>query len=326
MKILNIVTITLSILFLDGNATHFAIGQEWTEITNSAGFCPRSDHQLVAFDGKIWLIGGRKQNGEPTGDIWYSKDAVNWNLASGELPVEGGNAVIFQDKIWLINCNGRSVWNSQDGIHWDKVSAIEKAPEFGTRAVVFKGKIWMSGGADVYNTYLPDGTLNPNREIVWKNCVFSSSDGINWKEESTNSCFSVRSDHSMIVYDDKVWIIFGQSGPNKNDVWNSTDGVTWNLVSTAPFRARHVSETIIFRNKIWVFGGFAFNDSNHPVLLDDVWNTSDGILWKEVSHSAPFGRRMEHRVTVFNGRIFLIGGMCGTFPDQLAKNDIWIME
>jgi hypothetical protein len=302
------------------------IDRKWTKVADSADFSSRSNHQIVTFKNRLWIIGGTYSNGKPGKDIWSSDDAINWKLVSDSLKFEGGSAVVFRDKLWLINAGGKTNWNSPDGIHWQKVSSNLNWSEYGTCTAVFKNKIWLTGGADVINAYQANGELNPDRRIVWKNEIWSSLDGVEWKKENTDSCFSIRSHHSMAVYDDRLWIFCGQSGPNKNDIWNSTDGLNWKFISNAPFRARHVCETVVFENKLWVIGGFGFDDSMFPILLDDVWNTSDGKNWKQVTPSSPFGPRMEHKAFVFSNLIWVIGGQCGKFPDQLPRNDIWILS
>lgn len=298
----------------------------WIKAADTSDFSPRSNHQIVIFQNRLWLIGGTYPNGKAAKDVWSSNDAVNWKLISDSLKFEGGSAIVFQDKIWLINAVGKTNWNSSDGIHWQKVSSNVNWAEYGTCSAVFKNKLWLTGGADVMNTYLANGELNPDRQIIWKNDIWSSSDGIDWKKENTDSCFSNRSHHSMVFYEDKLWILCGQAGPNKDDIWCSTDGFNWKLISRAPFRARHVNETVVFENKIWVIGGFGFDDTMYPILLDDVWNSLDGKNWKQVTISSPFGPRMEHKSFVFNNMIWVIGGQCGTFPDQIPKNDIWRLQ
>jgi N-acetylneuraminic acid mutarotase len=304
-------------------ANRLSLERSWTKIAETPNFSPRSNHQIVSFKDGLWLIGGTFPDGKPAKDIWCSEDAINWKMVSDTLNFEGGTAIVFQDKIWLINANGKTNWSSPDGINWKKESSNIDWAEYGTSSAVFQNKIWLTGGADVYNTYLANGELNPDRRVEWKNEVWSSADGIYWKKENTDSCFTIRSHHSMAVYGDKLWILCGQSGPNKNDIWNSTDGRNWKLVSEAPFRARHVCETVVFENQLWIIGGFGFNDNMYPILLDDVWNTSDGKNWKQVTISSPFGPLMEHKAFVFNNMIWVVGGQCGKFPDQVARNDIW---
>jgi hypothetical protein len=62
----------------------------------------------------------------------------------------------------------------------------------------------------------------------------------------------------MIVFGSKMWLVAGTDGSvKKNDVWNSTDGVTWTEVNSSTiFSARENLASLVFDNKMWVTGGF----------------------------------------------------------------------
>jgi len=55
-----------------------------------------------------------------------------------------------------------------------------------------------------------------------------------------------------------MWLIAGTDGSaKKNDVWNSTDGVTWSEVSSSTiFSVRENLSSLVFDNKMWITGGF----------------------------------------------------------------------
>jgi hypothetical protein len=60
-------------------------GVEWTQATLNAAWRPRHDHTTVAFDGSLWVLGGRTLEGggwikleEQLSDVWRSNDGVNW--------------------------------------------------------------------------------------------------------------------------------------------------------------------------------------------------------------------------------------------------------
>ena len=90
-------------------------------------------------------------------------------------------------------------------------------------------------------------------------------------------------------------------------------------------RSRHTS--VVFKNKIWVLGGYDGTD-----YLNDVWSSEDGATWTE---STPSGRkttsgnsknwwseRYYHTSVVLNRKIWVLGGYDGT--DYL--NDVWSSE
>lgn len=43
-----------------------------------------------------------------------------------------------------------------------------------------------------------------------------------WTQTTTSAAWTARYDHASVVFDNKVWIIGGNGGVNRNDVWYST--------------------------------------------------------------------------------------------------------
>ena len=57
-----------------------------------------------------------------------------------------------------------------------------------------------------------------------------------------------------------------------NDVWNSDDGIRWNLVAKhAPWFPRTAQYSIAFNEKLWIFGG---KTGTHYKQADDIWYMS----------------------------------------------------
>jgi hypothetical protein len=107
----------------------------------------------------------------------------------------------------------------------------------------------------------------------------------------------------------------------KGSVWNSSDGVNWKQVSQkTPFGARGYGELVVFRGRMWQLG------SGH-----DVWNTADGVTWECVNANAPFGRRYGTAVTVYDDKLWLLGGATPEasnppekhYPKYTTHNDVW---
>jgi len=86
-------------------------------------------------------------------------------------------------------------------------------------------------------------------------------------------------------------------------------------------RTRHVS--LVFNNKIWIIGGEVnvFTPSCGKTYGADVNYSSDGINWfSSLLDFAPFGPRDSHSGAVFNGKMWIIGGM--NYLGEV-NNDIW---
>ncbi|WP_273568784.1 Kelch repeat-containing protein [Maribacter halichondriae] len=85
------------------------------------------------------------------------------------------------------------------------------------------------------------------------------------------------------------------------------------ITYAANFTARFRHSTVVFKNKIWVIGGFG--DEGY---LNDVWHSDDGLNWTEATSSAGFSSRFGHTSVVFNDKIWVIGGY-----DGAQQNDVW---
>lgn len=133
-----------------------------------------------------------------------------------------------------------------------------------------------------------------------------------------NPMFSPRYGHRSVVFNNKMWVIAGYDGVLKNDVWNSSDGITWTqLTASAGFTPRFRPTSVVFNNKIWIIGGNVNEDGTNA---NDVWSSPDGITWTQVTAAAPFSSRQDHTSVVFDDKIWVIGGNEG---GTAYRNDVW---
>ena len=326
-------------------------GVTWNEDTASAGFSARNNHQVEVFNNKLWVIGGQSDTGSVS-DVWSSSDGVAWveETAAAEFPafflyqavvfnnklwnigddawssIDGANwinettaaefsvraahqVVVFNSELWLIGGNSYSgykndVWRSSDGLSWSEVatSGTIFSPRLSHQVTVFNGKLWVIGG-------LTDASL--------ENDVWSSSDGITWTEETAAAGFTTRYYHQVVAFNSKLWLI-GGLGPvdgvdYKNDVWSSSDGITWTEeTAAAAFSARSRHQVVVFNNKLWLIGG------RDGLLKNDVWSSSDGVSWIRETDAAGFSPRSYTQAEVINNKLWIIGGFDGGY-----KNDVW---
>lgn len=87
--------------------------------------------------------------------------------------------------------------------------------------------------------------------------VLSSSDGIDWNIETDNA-FSNREDFEAVVFENAIYVIGGKHLDSSfNEIWKSTDGIEWNLVtpSTDIFSPRYSHTATVHNNKVWIVGG-----------------------------------------------------------------------
>ena len=167
--------------------------------------------------------------------------------------------------------------------------------------------------------------------------------GYEWTKVTGNAAFAPRDGAGALVYRDKMWLVGGWNPSDKlhfprkctNDVWNSTDGVAWNLVrpntygtdtfaTETEWEGRHTAGYATFRNKLWLIGG----DPLQGHYQYDVWNSKDGETWNHVNegHPVPWGPRALHYTVVFRDMLWVMGGQ--TIPqfapaETQFHDDIW---
>ena len=123
--------------------------------------------------------------------------------------------------------------------------------------------------------------------------------------------------HTAIVFAGKMWIIGGNSG----DVWYTSDGDNWTeALHKAPWGNRMHHTSVVFDNKMWVIGGQDRDKNWHS--LNDVWCSSDGTNWKQVTHSAKWAPRHYHTSVVFDNKMWVIGGSYSPTDDG-CYDDVW---
>jgi N-acetylneuraminic acid mutarotase len=231
---------------------------------------------------------------------------------------EGHTSLFYNSKMWVIAGAGgffpnNDVWYSQNGADWSLATA--EAAFVGRKhhaSVVFNDKLWVIGGA-----YVESASYYKDRNDVWY-----SNDGASWVLATAEAGFSGRSGHSVVAFNNKMFLIGGASFESGgfvdrlNDVWSSPDGISWTQeVSSAPFSTRAAHTCVVYNNKIWVIGGF-----NGFSFLNDVWYSSDGSNWINATNSAAFSGRGGHASVIFHNKLWVIGGDAGSTPFQ---NDAW---
>lgn len=278
----------------------------WERVVKNAEWKNRSDHAVVAYDNKLWVMGGYNP-GE------YSKDGY------------------YED-----------VWSSENGEHWTLVT--DNAPWKGRRShsvVVFD-----DGSGDAMFLI---GGFSVDEETGYRqfnNDVWKSVDGANWTlikervypinaEDSTyTSDWFPRMDHATVVANhggiDYIYIIGGftmrenHAATNAayyfNDVWRSTDGITWDsLAVDIGKRTEHAVAYNFDTGLIYIQGGNdGFNAGSDDIVNWDVneyyWlkSTSDGINWNSEVKSGidtlGFLSRTEHQLIYYKNSLWALPG------------------
>jgi len=136
-----------------------ADGENWELMGASAGWQPRAYHQVIVFNGKMWVMGGGNYlpNYQTFRDVWCSEDGVKWQEVTSEVPWPGRlwfSLVVYRDRMWVFGgwsnfpfVDWNDVWHSADGKTWIPLeSDVVWAKRHAQAAYVFGDKIWVIGG------------------------------------------------------------------------------------------------------------------------------------------------------------------------------------
>src|SRR5262245_16226073 len=242
----------------------------WTNVTDHAPFPESYNFPMINFRNQLWVL-------HPAGN-WFSADGRSWTKA--ELPALGLRTayqqyIQFQDAIYALGTmsgdyrnlklGSRIMKTSADLKRWELVAAQSELPArvfYG--ATVFAGKIWMLGGFDGQQYF---------------NDVWNSSDGVKWQRVAEKSPWSRRSDPSVFVFQNRLWLLTGGiiDGELFKDVWFTTDGVNWKQATKEIIAHEHVGGSVaIYDDQIWIVGVNRNDGFQSAVLV-----SSDGVNWTE---------------------------------------------
>ncbi|MDA0576520.1 MAG: hypothetical protein O3B24_00300 [Verrucomicrobia bacterium] len=152
--------------------------------------------------------------------------------------------------------------------------------------------------------------------------------GVDWQLVTNPAAWGTRMGPSMLVYQEKMWLLGGLPAPSgtingansRNDVWSSLDGVNWEAVTTnAGWRGRYDAAEAVFDGRMWILGGVTPVD----VMTNDVWSSADGANWRRDTSSAPWARRMQAGAFVLDGKLWILGGYNNFFNGDTLFSDVW---
>jgi hypothetical protein len=302
---------------------------DWIQESPAVAWQARDSQAELVYKNKLWIFGGWFNSKEaPPRDVWNSADGKKWNLINNSAPwihSDLSMSIVFKNKMWMMGgwYNGRleghsashKVWSSTNGIQWkSETDKVAWTPRIASAIVEFKGKIWILGGTENY--YFGD-------QNSLKNDVWYSSNGKDWKLATANAGWSPRAYHQAAVLNNKIYVFGGGNYVPEyhalNDVWSSEDGINWvKEISSAPWHERLWFNSVVYRNRIWVMGGWSNNPyKNHQ----DVWFTKDGKTWEEYKSDKVWKERHEASTFVFKDKIWIAGGM-----NPPLVNDVWSLR
>lgn len=224
-----------------------------------------------------------------------------------------GNGYMYLTGGYASGVASSEVWRSADGETWTLLTA---APGWGARGchgcLFLNGRIYVFGGSNEGGTYYSD--------------CWSSADGISWIQETAAGGWGSRHQMGYCVHDNKLYISGGYNpagggvGTFYSDVWSSTNGSVWSLVSS-DFGANIRQHSMIsFLGDLWIYGG---NDSNVGPHNEIRQSTNDGVNWSLAGSMGFLRYDMTAIVNDTATQLALIGGRTniGAYVDVHVTND-----
>ena len=211
-----------------------------------------------------------------------------------------------------------STSGAEKSFDWVKVTAQAGwQPRDSCGELVHRDRLWLMGGW--FNSFAA-----PPRD------VWSSVDGISWSLAQKEAPWKHSDLPMTVVFNDTMWLMGGWFNGRlpghsaSSEVWSSTDGAGWNLVTRAAgWSPRIAAAAVSFRGRMWILGGtenYYFGDDDS--LENDVWSSADGRQWRCETDAAPWSPRAYHAAVVHNDKLWVFGG--GNYvPQYQAMNDVW---
>lgn len=237
-------------------------GLNWAQIVVGCPWGQRYTSQVVVANEKLYLFGGFEPGNNPTNDVWVSDDGSNWSQLTASAPWSARaqhRVVWFNNTFVLMGGNdgagthNNEVWTSVDGVEWTQRPDGAWADRSNFGVYVYNNRLYVVGGNDAGAGF---------------NNSYYTSDGLAWTLATAAAFATARFSFGYAVYDNKLWAVGGIAvGPvYKTEVYSSTDGATWTLVTAAPgFTGRGLCACVTFQTpssvssiraqSLWLIGG-----------------------------------------------------------------------
>lgn len=225
-------------------------GYTWSPVPQVQPMSRLDGNTGTVHHGQLFACAGG--GGAGTNDVFASPDGATWTQVAGSQrfdPVPGNLSLIsFQDKLWLYGSN-IDVWCSDDdGVSWTKAGS-EVFPVYPSwpLGVVLQNKLWMVDG---------------DRREVW-----SSPDGADWTPQTNDPEWTQRVDFRLAVVGGVLYLIRGQNAEVLQDIYASSDGVSWSQVDSAAQPPGLLGFcTLVVDDAVSAFGGYVGDQPTNRVF------------------------------------------------------------
>eukprot|EP00930_Biecheleria_cincta_P030642 TRINITY_DN21218_c0_g2_i3.p1 TRINITY_DN21218_c0_g2~~TRINITY_DN21218_c0_g2_i3.p1 ORF type:complete len:1958 (-),score=371.28 TRINITY_DN21218_c0_g2_i3:64-5937(-) len=273
-------------------------GATWTELPTPS-WPARSGHQVVAYEGKLILMGGVADENRRLRDAWESYDGSKWN----ELPCPkwsgryGHKALVktlslkgAPPKEYVILMGGnvagdkamKDAWASDSGgFSWEELDQPPFSPRWNFSLVSWNHMLIVTGGCD------ETGPLND----AWV------MQGNAWPDKGKSSTTRA----SLAAQRNNIAAEMAQGIPST---------AFWQHFPDQPWGRRSQHQALPYRGQIAIFGGVDAKGN----VLHDAWLSGSGDYWQELpkgTWSSASGRYGHQALVSEDGRPFVVGGAGG---------------
>lgn len=342
---------------------------QWNQASPNAFDAAYTSQEYFYLNGKHFMIVGKPKMEESK--LYSSADGKTWSeeTITGDFPVGVNHNVVVQngtayivgylemtdpyglgDPQYFQQTLGEDLYTTTDGLTWTKTAGVLTEGEGWSKT--YKGRIntpsfslngtlyavggntsvfgSFSGGKPTGSLFYPPAGVDGTTLISTDGSTFTAS--AEYTAEMPKRVFAAH-----YVYKNAMYIAGGLNvdGIPLSDVWTSTDGVNWTLVSDGAFTPRLKSSTVVHNDKIWMIGGLlADGTCTSEILVSE----DAGATWAPVSEEkalpTTFTPRCNANVSVdSNGNLYIMGGEyteVTTNEDGIltveyhALTDVWI--
>jgi len=196
-------------------------GLTWTLLSTGHAYATTTNYAVFSFQGNIILAHNDQ--------TWISRDDgltfSSLSAATGFGDLRNAAPVVFKGRMYLLGGRVGAVYStggyySDDGITWTPIAGVFSAITGYATAVVADNKIIVAGGTDGVGSYY--------------NTVRSSSDGLTWANDVSNTMPSGRLSTGLIQSADKVWVFGGEGAAltPATDTYSYSLGIDYYLNGT----------------------------------------------------------------------------------------------
>ena len=280
--------ITIALLFLLPLSLH-AQDPSWATVNAEGNATERHENGFVAYNGKLYLLGGRGVKPVQIFDPLTSR----WSEgASPPFQMHHFQAVVFNDLIYVIGAYTGACCSDEFGVdhvwtynpqtnNWNQSHEIPANRRRGSSgAIVYNNKIYIIGGIE-------GGHGSPATGFNW----FDEYDPATGQWKVMPDAPRKRDHFHAVLHNNKIYLTGGRDTSNPNftsanisevDVYDFGTG-SWSTLSNTLPTPRGGTASILYRGEILVIGGessaqtLAFNTTEALDLNTQSWNSRSNL-------------------------------------------------